>query len=108
MFFALDLDRTNISQANTDNFLQDLHLTTNDFNLGNSLYRVSFLIAELPSQLISKRVGPDVWIPTQVRYILIGHTPWSLRQSLDNSLEPRFVFSVLAYWTHFLSDNEAC
>ena len=40
MFFSLDLDRSNISQANTDNFLDDLNINTNDFNLGNTLFKV--------------------------------------------------------------------
>lgn len=59
-FFAVDLERSNISQANTDNFLHGLGLDTNNYNLGQTGFRVSFFHAELPSQLVSKRIGPQV------------------------------------------------
>lgn len=55
--FVWDLNRNNLQQAMTDNVLQDLGLNTDDYNLGNTISRVTALCVEVPAVLMSRRVG---------------------------------------------------
>ncbi|KAH7142756.1 major facilitator superfamily domain-containing protein [Dactylonectria estremocensis] len=73
-FCFLQFDRTNISNALTDTLRQDINIENTDINLAQTLFTVGFVITELPFNVISKRIGPERFLP--ITMFLWGTVTW--------------------------------
>ncbi|TEY70373.1 hypothetical protein BOTCAL_0105g00150 [Botryotinia calthae] len=115
MFFGLQVDRGNLTQAVADNLLDDLNLSTNDYNFGNQIFLFSFLLAELPSQLVSKKIGPDRWIPLQItlwsvvamsQCAIKGKSGFYATRSMLGLLEGGFIPDIVLWLSYFYTSKE--
>lgn len=115
MFFALQVDRGNIYQALSDDMLDNLNITTNEYNYGQSIFFLAFILAELPSQLVSKRLGPDTWLPMQMvawsviaslQSLLSGKWSFWITRALIGICEGGFIPTVVLYLSYFYNSTE--
>ncbi|KAH8894645.1 MFS general substrate transporter [Thozetella sp. PMI_491] len=115
MFCALDLHRRNINRAISDNMLPEIGMNTNDFNYGQTIFLACFLSAELPSGLISKKLGADVWIPTiMTGWSIVAGSQAFLKskvgfyaiKALLGLLMGGFIPDIVLWLTYFYKSNE--
>lgn len=56
------LDRSNIGNARIEGLIKDLKMGGNKYNVATMVYYVSYVVFEVPSNLLIKHVAPSTYI----------------------------------------------
>lgn len=94
-FFALQLDRVNAGNALTDNFLQEVGISQNSFNVGIQLLNVGIIVLEIPSNMVLYHIGPKLWIPGQIVAWGLVATFQAFQHGLGAFLSTRLLLGLL-------------
>ncbi|KAJ6164894.1 hypothetical protein N7470_003566 [Penicillium chermesinum] len=115
-FFCLQLDKANFALALANGVLQDMGLTTDDYDTGSTIYNVMYLVAELPSQMIGKKLGPNIWIPFMMvswsivvacqAFISHNKSAYLGVRALLGLLEGGFIPACVSYLASFYKSTE--
>ncbi|KAJ8119254.1 hypothetical protein ONZ43_g3758 [Nemania bipapillata] len=66
LYLLCFLDRINIGNARIQGMTEDLNLIGYRFNIATSIFYVIYLLVEVPSNILLKRIGPRWYIPSLV------------------------------------------
>lgn len=58
------LDRSNVANAKLDGLDTDLHMTGDQYLTGLTIFFIGYILFEVVWNIILKRIGPKVWLPT--------------------------------------------
>lgn len=93
-YTSAELDRGNISNAITDNFFEDVHITQNQFNVGQQMLSLGIVLFEIPSNMILYRVGPGKWLTLQLFLFGLVSTFQSFQHSYGSFIVTRFLLGI--------------
>ncbi|KAI9148102.1 putative transporter [Paramyrothecium foliicola] len=115
MFFGLQLDRGNLANTTADNILEDLGLTTDDYNNGTTIQLLAFLTAEFPVQILTKRYGFKHVLPilmccwgtvSAFQAFMHNRTGFYITRALIGLFEGGFIPGAILFSTYFYTSKE--
>ncbi|KAF8068065.1 major facilitator superfamily domain-containing protein [Lyophyllum atratum] len=96
MFYFLSfLDRTNLGNARIAGLQKDLKMTNNQYSMALTVTYIPYIIAELPSNLLLKTVGPNLMLPTMLTLWGVVTTLQGVVTTYGGLLACRFFLGLL-------------
>ncbi|KAF9198622.1 hypothetical protein BGZ49_000503 [Haplosporangium sp. Z 27] len=115
MFFFMQLDRGNMAQVLTDNFMEDLNIDLNTVTLGSTIFTICFCVFEVPSNMIIRRAGPQRWIPflmcmwglaTASQFFLKDKASFFITRAFVGIFEAGYIPGIAIYLTSYYKKAE--
>ncbi|KAF4469221.1 alternative sulfate transporter [Fusarium albosuccineum] len=89
-----EIDRGNIANAITDNFMEDIGIDQNQFNIGQQLLYLGIFLCEIPSNMVLYRVGPARWLTLQLFLFGSVSTFQAFQTNYASFLTTRFLLGI--------------
>ncbi|KAF5383049.1 hypothetical protein D9615_004799 [Tricholomella constricta] len=95
MFYFLSfLDRSNIGNARVAGLQKDLKMSNKEYSIALTVTYVPYIVAEMPSNLVLKAVGPNLLLPTLLTLWGIATTLQGVVKSYKGLLACRFFLGL--------------
>ncbi|KAI5918373.1 major facilitator superfamily domain-containing protein [Camillea tinctor] len=89
------LDRINISNARIQGMTEDLELVDNQFNIALFVYFIPYILLEVPSNMIIKKVRPSIYLSSLMAAWGLVNMCMGFVQSYAGLVALRFLLGVL-------------
>lgn len=63
LYLISHIDRANIGNAKIEGMDKDLGLVGNQYNIASTVFFVPYIIFEIPSNMVLKKIRPSIWLP---------------------------------------------
>ncbi|KAH6629238.1 major facilitator superfamily domain-containing protein [Boeremia exigua] len=93
-FFCLQLDRGNIANALTDNFMEDIGINQDQFNIGQQMLSLGIVLFEIPANMALYRVGPGKWLTLQLFLFGTVSTFQAWQSNYASFIATRFLLGI--------------
>ncbi|KAJ3557628.1 hypothetical protein NPX13_g9888 [Xylaria arbuscula] len=94
IFFLAFLDRTNIGNAKIQGLTEDLHMTGHDYNIALFIFFIPYILFEVPSNIIIKKVAPSTWLSLIMVLWGIATVGQGLVRNVEGLIATRFLLGL--------------